>query len=789
VTARCDLHLHSSASTHSEEWVPRQFGCPESFAEPRRQYELCKARGMTFVTLTDHDTIAGGLQLLDRPDFFLSEEVTARFPENDCVAHVLAWNISPEQHERIQEVCGDVYALVDYLRVAEIAHGLAHPLESPNRKLDAATLEKMTLLFSTFEVVNGRSEERLNAGIRKLLRDLDARALKRLSARHSLAPAHGVRRRAGVSAGSDDHEHPRAAACFTEVAAAATPAELLTAVMAGEARAVGSGIGVVDLGLAFGTTTFRFLETLAADGQAIESPFADVMNAIRGQTDPARAKSRGQAEFLAHLGRVVAEARAADSRCDVARVAAGETEQAGAIADAQIRVADALLRSGAEAALDAATGADFYGLFAAERDVAAAVKAMAPYLFAANHLGRQLDDLRELGRGWTVTPWPEASPRLAIFADTLSQIDGVSIWCRRFLTEAARDGREVVVPHCGPVSEAVRDEATASFFEELPELAGGAVPGYAGLRFTIPSLVHTIAWMQRRGVTEVELATPGPFGLVGLLAAKLLRLPVRATYHTEVPQLVGLLTGSERLEGWACHFVRWFYAQVDRVTVFSRAAHDRLRALGIAEARLDLAALTVDPTDFSPSHGERQAPLGFDLPADRPIILSVGRLSPEKNLPLVIEATAALGDLEPRPLLVIVGDGPERARLEALAARHEHVRFLGARRGAELRKLYARASAFAFASELDTLGLVALEAMASGAPLVVARSASVAGTVEHRRSAYLYDLDPDGLEAALREVLTNRDLAAALARNGRAEMVARWQAAHPAASATPARAR
>src|SRR4051812_13666682 len=61
--ARCDLHLHSSASTNQEAWIARHFGCPESYAEPVRQYELCKARGMSFVTLTDHDTIAGGLTL------------------------------------------------------------------------------------------------------------------------------------------------------------------------------------------------------------------------------------------------------------------------------------------------------------------------------------------------------------------------------------------------------------------------------------------------------------------------------------------------------------------------------------------------------------------------------------------------------------------------------------------------------------------------------------------------------------------------------------------------------
>ena len=90
----CDLHLHSTASAANDEWYSREFGCPESFAAPREQYARCKARGMSLVTLTDHDTIMGGLQLVDQPDFFLSEEVSAEFPEDGCQIHILAWNIT-----------------------------------------------------------------------------------------------------------------------------------------------------------------------------------------------------------------------------------------------------------------------------------------------------------------------------------------------------------------------------------------------------------------------------------------------------------------------------------------------------------------------------------------------------------------------------------------------------------------------------------------------------------------------------------------------------------------------
>ena len=96
---RCDLHLHSAASIGNDEWYTRFFGCPESYAEPIMQYELCKSRGMSLVTLTDHDTIDGVLQIAERPDVFVSEELTAGFRGEPQAVHVLCYGITPDDHD------------------------------------------------------------------------------------------------------------------------------------------------------------------------------------------------------------------------------------------------------------------------------------------------------------------------------------------------------------------------------------------------------------------------------------------------------------------------------------------------------------------------------------------------------------------------------------------------------------------------------------------------------------------------------------------------------------------
>src|SRR5260221_11277079 len=79
MTSRVDLHCHSTASQLSRLGVQRSLGLPECATPPHEVYELAKRRGMDFVTITDHDTIDGCLELADRPACFVSEELTPRF--------------------------------------------------------------------------------------------------------------------------------------------------------------------------------------------------------------------------------------------------------------------------------------------------------------------------------------------------------------------------------------------------------------------------------------------------------------------------------------------------------------------------------------------------------------------------------------------------------------------------------------------------------------------------------------------------------------------------------------
>jgi glycosyltransferase involved in cell wall biosynthesis len=769
-TTRCDLHIHSAASVGNDEWYTRLFGCPESYAEPARQYELCKARGMSLVTLTDHDTIDGGLTLLDRPDFFLSEEVTTVFPENGCVMHVLAWNITPGQHEQIQARRHNVYELCEYLNRAAIAHGLAHPLLSPNWALDAATFEKVLLLFPTLEGTNGLTDRRIEPDLATMLERLTPEVIGALAGKHCLTANGPTPHRKALTAGSDDHGHRRSGTIYTELAGdGLAPAAFLRGCMAGEGRSVGQQAHLATMATCVNQTTYRHLQQQQELGEFVANPFLQMMDMLAGR-DPAAPPCPRAAGFLDTL-----LASRSDAALDVGKPldileipAAATDEDDARIVDGAACVTDKLLERALDRLIDAAQSFDFHGVMAGLHDLGGGLMTAIPMLFAADHFGRQEKQVRKLREQWRAFALPPREMRMALFSDSLDHVDGVSTWCRRFADRARAAGHTVLVPHC-------RKDGSP---DQLPAVTSFALPLYECMRMHVPSLTRALDWAWQRRVTHIELATPGPMGLVGLWIARLLRLPVTASYHTELLGLVPTLGGNPLLARGLRRYLAWFYGQVDRVFAMSSRSRDTLTEIGIKPDKVSIMPVAVDPNDFSPEHRSSNV---FELlnlsVGDRPVVLSVGRISEEKNLPIMVEAVERLQSRAPAPLLAIVGDGPERNRLEAQCQGKPFVSFLGAQHGDTLKRLYASARMFVFASRVDTLGLVNMEAMSSGVPVLVPTDACIAEFVTHGLSAECYEFGPSGLAAAIGRVLDDPTRAQRLATGGRQAMIERWEGA------------
>src|ERR1700726_555333 len=216
MAAKVDLHIHSKFSDRSAEWIFRRFEFPDSYSDPNVLYRRLKEKGMSYVTFTDHNRIDGCLEIAEHPDTFISEEVTAQFPDDNVKVHLLLWNLTEAQHIEIQRVRRNVFELREYLAQAGIHHAVAHPLYDMNRQLTADHVQKLILLFKHFEGVNGLRDSLLSDTARFILRSLTPETIQRFAERQHLEPTHPEPWRKILIAGSDDHAGIFPASAYTE---------------------------------------------------------------------------------------------------------------------------------------------------------------------------------------------------------------------------------------------------------------------------------------------------------------------------------------------------------------------------------------------------------------------------------------------------------------------------------------------------------------------------------------------------------------------------------------------
>src|ERR687896_176665 len=215
--SRADMHCHSTASAVAKLGVQSALGLPECATPPEEVYALAKRRGMDFVTITDHDTIDGALAIADRPDVFVSEELTASFRGEPQQVHVLCYGITPDDHEWLQAHSGDVEVVAAYLHEHGIACALAHPFFAVAAPLTPRHRRRLAQLFPIWEVRNGSRDAELN-----------------------LPAAVYIETHGGIGiGGTDDHAGIDIGRTFSEAPGAATPEEFLAHVRAGRVQARG----------------------------------------------------------------------------------------------------------------------------------------------------------------------------------------------------------------------------------------------------------------------------------------------------------------------------------------------------------------------------------------------------------------------------------------------------------------------------------------------------------------------------------------------------------------------
>lgn len=257
----------------------------------------------------------------------------------------------------------------------------------------------------------------------------------------------------------------------------------------------------------------------------------------------------------------------------------------------------------------------------------------------------------------------------------------------------------------------VRPARTGEAAGEAPELmrvSGAPIPRYPGMRFGLPSGRKLVSRWMRDRPDAIYIATEGPLGWSALRAAKRLGIPVATGFHTRFDDYAGRY-GAAFLSPWVFAWLRRFHNRADVTLVPTRELVEQLGTRGFEKVRR--LGRAVDKDRFHPRFRSGTLRTSWGLGEDDLAIVHVGRLAPEKNLPLLLKCYQSLRVERPGTTLVLVGDGPLRG---ALAAEHPDVIFTGTLRGDALAAHFASADLFCFPSLSETFGNVTLEAMASG---------------------------------------------------------------------------
>jgi glycosyltransferase involved in cell wall biosynthesis len=739
-----DFHVHSKFSKRPSQWILQKIGCPESFTDPVRLYQIARHRGMDWVTITDHNTLDGSLAIAHLPNTIVGEEITSYFPEDQCKVHIVALNLSESQHQDIQHLRPNVLELVPYLNQENIFHVIAHPLYAINDRLTLAHFEKMLLLFKNFEL-NGSRNHRENRCLQAVLDELTPDLMAELAHRHDIAPVGSDPCQKRLFSGSDDHSALNIGRAFTRISKAVSPLDYFTdpdryvtepVIHPATPRTMAHNL--------YGIAYQFFRDRFNLERYSDKDPLIRFLDA-RLRTEPTRPqKLLSKIYFFFHRpGKINNPADLSDSLIELlqhesrkfikenpqfltpekaAKEGSVDPAEASPSADEDQwfefvnRIANKVMSHSADHFMDHLSGANVFNIFHTLGSTGGLYALLAPYFVSYSLFNRDQQLSQRITARFDTSLQREKEKtdhlKVALFTDTYHEVNGVALTLRQQSLIAHRRGMDLTLVTCYP-QQPPQDKRVRNF----QPVGVYQLPEYEEQQLVCPPFLEMLDYCYRHQFTQIHTSAPGPLGLAALVIARLLKLPISGTYHTAIPQYAHALTSDANITELTWRYTLWFYQQLDVVYAPSQSTRHELMGKGLNGDKIRVYPRGIDTERFHPSksNGFYRA---YPQLTDRVKLLYVGRVSKEKNMPLLVSAFRRLVEMGLPVGLVVVGDGPYREQMMADTAGLP-CEYCGYLKGHALEAAYASSDVFVFPSTTDTFGNVVLEAQASGLPVIV----------------------------------------------------------------------
>lgn len=714
---KADLHVHSKYSDQPTNWLLKKFGLSECFTEPEHIYQVAKKSGMNCVTITDHNEIRGCLEILKYPNTFISCEVTAVFPGDECKVHILTYNITEHQYYEMMKLRHNIYDLREYLVENKIFHSMAHALYSVNNRLTPEIFEKLLLLFNTFEFNGCRSREQ-NDSLIKLINSLTPEVISDLAEKHKIVPVGMCPWKKTFTAGSDDHTGMKIATKYTESENAASVEEFLENIIV-KGSFEEKGFNLSPKGLAHNLysiayqlystklglekfvtkdTSLKIVDQLLLNRKRNGDIFSKLIMNYRSSRFMASENAHLLTNSLINIINKTMITKHSDILKDVSLK--NIDEKWFEVADSNI---NAGIKHLTDFLLNTLKTGNVFDIFHTLGSTGSLYFLIAPYFIAYSIFDRDRKFSAELKERFLGEKQPV---KVAHFTDTFYDVNGVAKTLQQGLKLGKKLGKDyTIITFVDPekVPEKVLDEKV------FHAVGRYEIPEYSELLFYYPPFLKLLDYCYEQNFTHFHCATPGTVGLTVLALAKILKKPIYGTYHTAFPQYLSYLTGDPAMESLTWKYMIWFHNQLDLVFVPSKAMQEELASHGIERRKLILYPRGVDTARFRPVAQKDEKNIK---------LLYVGRISKEKNLHILAKAFKKLSYENRDVLLQIVGDGPYREEMFNYLKGTNAV-FTGHKDGDDLVKLYSESDLFVFPSTTDTFGNVVLEAQACATPVIV----------------------------------------------------------------------